>query len=209
MRHAFIDNYADLNTPLHKLDAKIKIIVLSILLLLIISSPIRYTTLFLLYGFMVAVLIYLSKVPINFIFRRVMEILPFIIIVSVSTLFKKQGYILFLSCALKAILAIVLILIVSSTTKFSHLLGALKQLKVPQLFIHLLSFMYRYSFLLEDQFMRANRAYQSRNINNKNNFRKVKILSNILGTLFIRTYERAERVYLAMCSRGYDNEKSS
>jgi cobalt/nickel transport system permease protein len=106
-------------------------------------------------------------------------------------------------------LAIVLILVASSTTKLSHLLETLKQFKVPNIFINLLSFMYRYSFLLEDEFLRTSRAYQSRDINNKNNFRKVKILSNILGTLFIRTYERAERVYLAMCSRGYDNEKSS
>lgn len=209
MRHAFIDTYADLNTPLHKLNAKVKVIFLFIFLLLIIFSPIRYIALFLLYGLAVIVLIYLSKVPISFIFKRVIEIAPFIIIISVSSLFKKQGYILFLNCLTKAILAIVLILIVSSTTKFNHLLEALRQLKIPQLFIHLLSFMYRYSFLLEDQFLRASRAYESRNINNKNNFKKVKILSNILGTIFIRTYERAERLYLAMCARGYDNEKNS
>lgn len=209
MKHAFIDTYADLNTPLHKLNAKIKVIFLLIFLLFIIFSPIRYIALFLLYGLAVIVLIYLSKVPLRFIFKRVIEIAPFIIIISVSTLFKKRDYILFLNCTVKAVLAIVLILVVSSTTKFTHLLQALKQLKIPHLFIHLLSFMYRYSFLLEDQFLKGRRAYESRNINNKNNLKKVKILSNILGTIFIRTYERAERLYLAMCSRGYDNEKSN
>lgn len=209
MKHAFIDTYADLNTPLHKFNAKTKTIFLVTILLLIIFSPIRYFALFLLYGLVVAALIYLSKVPLRLIFKRVAEIVPFIIIISISALFKKQGYILFFNCMVKAILAIVLILVASSTTKFSHLLETLKQFKVPNIFINLLSFMYRYSFLLEDEFLRTSRAYQSRDINNKNNFRKVKILSNILGTLFIRTYERAERVYLAMCSRGYDNEKSS
>ena len=209
MKHAFIDTYADLNTPLHKLNAKTKIILLFAILLLIIFSPIRHFTLFLFYGLAVAALIYLSRVPLRFIFKRVAEIAPFIIIISISTLFKKQGYILFLNCTVKAILAIVLILIASSTTRFSHLLETLRQFKVPNIFIHLLSFMYRYSFLLEDEFLRISRAYQSRNINNKDNFSKVKILSNILGTIFIRTYERAERVYLAMCSRGYDNEKGS
>ncbi len=188
---------------------KTKIIFLAAILLLIIFSPIRYFALFLLYGLAVATLIYLSKVPLRFIFKRVAQIMPFIIIISISALFKKQGYILFLNCTIKAILSIVLILIASSTTKFNHLLKTLRQFKVPNIFIHLLSFMYRYSFLLEDEFLRASRAYQSRNINNKDNFSKVKIFSNILGTLFIRTYERAERVYLAMCSRGYDNEKSS
>jgi cobalt/nickel transport system permease protein len=209
MKHAFIDTYADLNTPLHKLNAKTKIIFLAVILLLIIFSPIRYFALFLLYGLVVAALIYLSKVPLRFIFKRVAEIAPFIIIISISALFKKQGYILFLNCTVKAILAIALILIASSTIKFNHLLETLRQFKVPHIFIHLLSFMYRYSFLLENEFLRASRAYQSRNINNKDNFSKLKVLSNILGTLFIRTYERAERVYMAMCSRGYDNEKSS
>jgi cobalt/nickel transport system permease protein len=89
------------------------------------------------------------------------------------------------------------------------LLEALRQLKVPKLFIQLLSFMYRYSFLLEDQLLRCRRAYDSRNINGKNNFRKARIFSNILGTVFIRTYERAERLYLAMCARGYENEKNN
>jgi len=209
MKHAFIDTYADLNTPLHKLSAKIKIIFLLFFLLLIIFSPIRYIALFLLYGLVGAALIYLSKVPLRFIFKRIAEIAPFIIIISISALFKKQGYILFLNCTVKAILAIVLILIASSTTKFNHLLETLREFKVPNIFIHLLSFMYRYSFLLEDEFLRASRAYQSRNINSKDNFSKVKTLSNILGVIFIRTYERAERVYLAMCSRGYDNEKGS
>lgn len=209
MRHAFIDTYADLNTPLHKLNAKIKIIFLVIFLLLIIFTPIRYAMLFLLYALVMIALVYLSKVPISFILKRFIEIAPFIIIISLSALFNKQGYILFLNCTAKAILAIILVLIISSTTRFDHLLEALKYFKVPRIFIHLMSFMYRYSFLLEDELLRANRAYESRNINKKNNFKKIKILSNILGTIFIRTYERAERVYLAMCARGYNNEKSN
>jgi len=209
MKHAFIDTYADLNTPLRELNARIKIILLVIFLLLIILTPIRFAVLFLLYGLVVISLAYLSKVPSGFIFKRFIEALPFILIISASTLLKKQGYILFFNCTVKAILAILLILIISSTTKFSNLLEALKSLGIPRVFIHLLSFMYRYSFLLEDQFLRISRAYESRNINNKNNFKKAKILSNILGTIFIRTYERAEKVYLAMCARGYDHEESS
>jgi cobalt/nickel transport system permease protein len=68
--------------------------------------------------------------------------------------------------------------------------------------------MYRYLFLLEDQLLRTKRAFESRNIN-KNSFKIISALSNVLGTLFIRTYERAERVYMAMCARGYDGEKNN
>ena len=207
MHHAFIDIYADLNTPIHKLNPKSKIIFLFGLLVLIIFSPIKFIPLFLFYGSLVTVLIYLSKIPVQFVLKRLMEILPFVILITLSVLFQKQGYILFLSCLIKSVLAVMLTLIVSSTTKFVQLLEALRQLKFPRIFIKLLSFMYRYSFLLEDQLLRARRAYASRNINPKNNLPRVRILGNILGSVLIRTYERAERIYLAMCARGYGHEK--
>jgi len=209
MKHAFIDTYADLNTPLHKFSAEIKLIFFILFLLIIIFTPIRYAMLFLVYGLIALILIYLSKIPVNFIFKRIIEILPFIIIVSISAISKKQGLGLFFNCLIKAILAVLLVLVVSCTTRFSKLLAALYVLKVPRLFVHLLSFMYRYSFLLEDQLLKIKRAYEARNINDKYGFNKVKILSNILGTLFIRTYERAERIYLAMCARGYNGENDN
>lgn len=207
MKHAFIDIYADLNTPLHKLNTKVKIISWVTFLLLIISFPIRYAILP--YGLVIIILIYLSKVPLKFIFNRLLEMAPFIIIIGLSALFRKQGVALFFNCTIKAALAVILTLIIFSTTKFTQLLGALKQFKVPSIFIYLLSFMYRYSFLLEDQLLRAKRAYESRSINNKNNFKKVKILGNILGSIFIRTYERSERIHLAMCARGYTDEQNN
>jgi len=90
-----------------------------------------------------------------------------------------------------------------------QLLEALNQLRVPSLFVRILSFMYRYSFLLEDEFLRKRRAYESRRAGNSNNFRKARIFSNIIGTVFVHTYERAERIYLAMCARGYIGEEGS
>lgn len=206
MHHSFIDTYADLDTPLHRIDARKKIIILIAFLLVIILTPARYTAAFLLYGIVIVGLIYTSRAPLKFIFKRVIEIMPFIIVISISTLFGKQGYALFFSCVIKATMAMLLVLIVSSTTKFTQLLEALRRLRMPKLFVDLLSFMYRYSFLLEDQFLRTKCAYMSRNVNNKNDFRKVRVLSNILGGIFIHTYERAERVYLAMCARGYDEK---
>jgi len=209
MRHAFIDIYAGLNTPLHRLNPTAKIIFLIIFLLAIIFTPITHKLWFLFYALFCGILISLSKIPLSFIWKRLANVIPFIILVSLSTLFKKQGHILFVACTLKATLATLLVLLVSATTRFTEILQALKRLKVPELFIHLFSFMYRYSFLLEDQMLRTQRAYTCRSLNPQNNFAKVKILSNILGSIFIRTYERAERVYLAMCARGYTSEKSN
>ncbi len=208
MKHAFIDAYANLNTALHRLGARTKVIFWAIFILIVILTPISHKLLFFSYAAFIAVLIYLSRVPVSFIFKRLANILPFIILICLSALFRKEGYLLFISCALKAILATLLSLLLSSTTRFTEILDALKRLGLPVLFIYLFSFMYRYSFLLEDQFLRSSRAWTSRSVNKVGNFNKIKILSNILGTVFIRTYERAERVYLAMCARGYTDGQS-
>jgi cobalt/nickel transport system permease protein len=128
--------------------------------------------------------------------------------IAVSSLFIKNGQSIFINCIVKASLSILLLLIISSTTPFTQLILALSGLRVPPLILSLLSFMYRYLFLLEDQLLRTKRAFESRNIN-KNSFKNIRALSNVLGTLFIRTYERAERVYMAMCARGYDGEKNN
>jgi cobalt/nickel transport system permease protein len=148
----------------------------------------------------------MSKVPLNFIIKRLLEVLPFVAIIALSILFKQEGGMIFTGCCIKASIAVLLILLISATTKFNELLEALRRLHFPKLLIDLLSFMYRYSFLLEDQFLMARRAYQSRNAGAGNHFAAVQVLGNVVGSVFIRTYERAERVYLAMCARGY-NEK--
>ena len=206
MHHAFVDTYADLNTPLHKIGPRIKIILVIIFLLIIIFTPIRQGIPFLLYAAVLFSMIYISKIPLKFIFKKMGEIIPFITIISLSTLFRSGGHILFFSCVIKAVMAMMLLLLLSSTTKFTQLLEALKCLKTPGLFINLLSFMYRYSFLLEDEFLATKRAYLSRNVSSGKDFRAIRALGNIVGTLFIHAYERAERVYLAMCARGYDGE---
>lgn len=209
MRHAFIDNYAGLSSPLHRLNTKVKIISLIIFLLIIILTPIKYILFFYLYGLIIIILMRLSKIPFSFLLKRAIHLFPFIVIISLTALFQEKGTILFFNCFVKAVLASLSVLIISSTTRFNLLLGALEELKTPRIFISLLSFLYRYSFLLEDQSLKTRLAYISRNINNKNRFVNVRILSNILATLFVRTYERAERVYLAMCARGFNDEENN
>jgi cobalt/nickel transport system permease protein len=97
-------------------------------------------------------------------------------------------------------------MLLTSTTKFTSLLKGLERLKVPKIFIMIISFMYRYLFLIVDELQRMERAKKSRTFGKAGRLRIIKTLSNIAGVLFVRSYERAERVYLAMCSRGFDGE---
>jgi len=66
----------------------------------------------------------------------------------------------------------------------------------------LTSFMYRYSFILIDEMYRMKRARDSRCFGGRW-FWQSKIIGHMIGTLFLRSFHRGERVYLAMLSRGY------
>ena len=82
------------------------------------------------------------------------------------------------------------------------MLKGLEKLRVPSLITAIISFMYRFIFLLIDEVERMILAYQSRYF--KLSLRKrLKFIASMIGLLFIRTYERGERIYLAMESRGF------
>jgi cobalt/nickel transport system permease protein len=74
---------------------------------------------------------------------------------------------------------------------------------MPRVMVMLLSFMYRYIFVLTDEAMRLKRARDSRNFGGSN-WWQIKTVGRMISTLFLRSYERGERVYVAMLARGYD-----
>jgi cobalt/nickel transport system permease protein len=105
----------------------------------------------------------------------------------------------------KSWLSILCLIVLSSSTKFEELLQGMSGLKVPQVFVQITSFMYRYMFVIADQAMRMQMARDSRNFGMKRS-NIFKTIGNMVGMLFIRSYERAERIYAAMLSRGYNGE---
>jgi cobalt/nickel transport system permease protein len=159
------------------------------------------------YSLFVAFLIVVSKIPLLFFFKRLLTVLPFVLLVAISIPFiQKDGWEIFISCLTKVVLIILSLILFIQTTKFNQLLNALRRLKVPGLIINLLSFMYRYLFILEDEILRKKRALDSRSGGRKD-LRMMKSIANMVGSLFIHTYERAERIYLAMCARGYKEDR--
>ncbi len=105
----------------------------------------------------------------------------------------------------KAWLCILSLILLSSTTKLADLLRGLRQLHVPHVIVLILSFMYRYIFVLMDEMMRMKQARDSRNFGGSR-LHQLRTIGNMIGTLFIRSYERGERVYGAMLARGFDGE---
>jgi cobalt/nickel transport system permease protein len=96
-----------------------------------------------------------------------------------------------------------------STTRFPDLIHALEHLRVPSILTTIIAFLYRYLFVLTDEVYRMLRARESRSgavtgaRSGGGVLWRAKIAGNMAGQLFLRSYERSDRIYNAMLSRGY------
>jgi len=224
MKHSFIDEYSDLDSLIHKLDPRTKLVGSLAFILAVVLTPLNNWKVLTVYLGIVVILVLLSRLPLRYLLKRSLVILPFVIMVTIFVPFFKQGQVVFsyslgfwhidityeglsvlANVTIKSWLCILCLIILSSSTKFAGLLQGMYQLKVPLVFVQIMSFMYRYIFVLVDQVMRMQMARDSRNFGNN---RKIvfKTLGNIIGMLFICSYERGERIYAAMLSRGYTGE---
>ena len=95
------------------------------------------------------------------------------------------------------------------TTRFALLLEALRRLGMPQVVAVQLGFLYRYIFVLIDEAMRIRRARDFRGAALAPVGRRLAATGGVIGTLFIRTLDRSQRVHLAMAARGYRGEPHS
>jgi cobalt/nickel transport system permease protein len=204
VRHNFIDRYAVLDSPLHILEPRTKLIAFSALIVAVLCIPISSGSLFVAYFFATAILMGISQVPLNYVLGRILIILPFIVLASLAVPWKGyQGlWIMFI----RAILCLILLILLTNTTRFVELLRGLRKLGCPQILVMNLSFLYRYLFVLTEEAMRMKQARDCRRVGKAPFREELKVLSSMLGTLLIRSFERAERMHSAMLSRGYTGD---
>lgn len=221
MHHNYIDQYANQNSLIHKIPAGVKILSSFFFIFAIVFIPISYYPLFLAYLFLLGFFILLSKVPIGFILKNSLTVIPFVFLVSISIPFIKEGTVagslnlslfklnltypgllIFVNVLIKSWLSVLTLLLLATTTRFKRLLKGLEKLGLPQIFTLILSFMYRYLFVITDELMRIRRSIEARSGRTFD----YKTIGNVVGTIFLRSYERGERVYLAMLSRGFTGE---
>ena len=102
----------------------------------------------------------------------------------------------------KGTIGVISAIILSATTSARDLLAGLEKLRVPAPLVNIATFMLRYLNVINDELTRMRIARESRGFE-ATGIRSWRILAQTVGALFIRSYERGERVYLAMLSRGY------
>jgi cobalt/nickel transport system permease protein len=169
------------------------------------------------YGLGVLGVVFFSRVTKKVLLKRIAIEFAFIGTVLLGTLFRDGGEVLWSwgifrittegltvlgSVAIKALLSLFTLNILTLTTSVPALLNALTALRVPPLLVAILASMYRYINVLIREFQAMRTAAASRNLASNSIWQRF-VIGNMMGTLFIRTFERGERVYQAMLARGY------
>jgi len=103
----------------------------------------------------------------------------------------------------KGTLGVAASVVLAATTTPADLLRGLERLHVPKVLVSIAAFMVRYLTILTGEAERMRVARQSRGYEPRWLW-QARAMGASVGTLFVRAYERGERVHLAMCSRGYD-----
>ena len=206
MKHAFLDEHAVLKSPIHRLDARLKITAALCFVVIMVSTPIQARLAFAGYALFLLSVLLLARVPARQVLKRLAGVLPFIGVVVVFLPFLPsgaEGMAVFWNALSKSLLGALAAILLAATTPFPKLLAGLAELRTPRLLILIISFAYRYLFVLVDETQRMKRAGDSRLFAGRWLWHSA-VLGRMLGTLFLRSYERGERVYMAMVARGFD-----
>jgi cobalt/nickel transport system permease protein len=204
VKHGFLDHHSGVDSPIHRLDARAKIIVFFSVILIGVSTPPGSFRVFALLGLTLIALALLSKLPLLHLARKLAVILPFIFLAGVTIPFVKMDSVKeSFSLGIGSVSVSLSVILLYSTTPFPTLIKGLDRLHAPRIFTVLVSFMYRYSFIIVDETQRMNRARDARAFG-RTGMRQLAAIGNMVGTLFLRSFVRGERIYMAMLSRGYD-----
>jgi cobalt/nickel transport system permease protein len=202
MHHDFIDRYSRLNSPVHRLPSGLKLVTALAFLLATILLPASWIGGFAVIAALLLGLAAVSRIPPGFLAGRLLMLEPFVLGIAILSLFQPGGVNLFLLLLIRSTLCLFTVLLLSNTTPFADSLRVLKRCHIPGLLVTTLALLYRYLFVLIDELERMQRARAARTFRSSR-WKTWQVLAAIAGQLFVRSTERAERIYAAMCARGW------
>ena len=189
-------------SPVSRLPAAVKLGVALAMIVGTVLAPPTTVGWFIGMGLVLAVAVALSRLPLLFLLKRLAWLSPFILSVALVNALQPAARGSWLTVAVKSTICLLTIIVVSNTTPFSGILHVLKRVHVPGLLITTIALMHRYLFVLVEEAERMRRARASRTFTHDRRARW-QALSTVVGQLFVRASERAERIYDAMCARGW------
>jgi cobalt/nickel transport system permease protein len=220
--HTF-DRYVPGGSLLHRLDPRVKT---AVALLAIVSTALLPDGAWAAFGLMLALVLAASRVAglgATYPVARSFVALPFALaaLTAVFTLpgeprlalalgpwhivATDAGVLRFTSIVARSLLSVQVAILLTATTPFPELLHALRHLGLPSLLVTIVSLMYRYLFVLTDEATRLLRAREARSVGSGGSVVwRGRVAGHMVGQLFLRSYDRSDRVYNAMLARGMD-----
>lgn len=227
---ALTDRHVAGDSFLHRMDARAKLVMALGFIFSAISTPVARWDIFVALGVLIVVAIALSGLSPRLVFWRSLLALPFTL-AAAPVLFRHTGAELltvpvfgwtatdtglefFGSILLRSWLSVLCATILTATTEPDMLLRGLRSFGVPKLLVGTIAFMWRYVFVIAEEAQRlmVGRAARSARVTKGHGGSlawRGKVAGNMVGSLFLRSLNRSERVYVAMLSRGYNGEMRS
>lgn len=225
-----LDRYIEGQSPVHALNARVKLLLTLACVLALALLPAGAWSGMLACALLIWWAVLRSGVGLGTILGRAFVALPFAL-VAVTLVFARPGeplfslalgplrltatetgLVAFASVVVKSWLSVQAALLLTATTHFTAVLHALRALRLPAVMVAILSFAYRYLFVMVDEAQRLLRARECRAAELPGRKSggslgwRAAVVGRMAGTLFLRAYERSERIYVAMLARGYSGE---
>lgn len=207
--------YRATDGPLHRIAPQCKLAATVLFVLAVVSTPREQVWAFAIEAALVVLAAVVGRVPILFVARRLVIELPFIAFAFLLPFFGEgrrvdvvgmhlshAGLWAAFNIVVKGTLGVAATVVMAATTPIPQILTGLEKLRMPRLLVALMGFMIRYGDVVTDEMRRMRVARESRGYNPRWIW-QARALAQSAGSLFVRSYERGERVYLAMESRGY------
>ena len=205
-------------SPVHRLDPRAKLIGFTGITLVCVTAPLRAWPVFLAAALVLAGIARVARVPASAWWRRTRIVLPIVLFAALLLPFVRPGgatfelgpltvheagLAVFAAATLKALIGTSSAVLLGATTTYPAVLRAFEALRAPRAITLTAAFMYRYLFVLAGEVGRMRAALAARGYRPRNAL-GAGGAGRVAGALFLRTYARGERVYVAMLARGYD-----
>lgn len=224
------DRYHAGESLMHHLDPRVKVLIAVGFIVTVVLLPDGAWLAFLLAWGFILVASLLSGLGLGFTLRRSFIALPFAL-AAITAIFSVpgiplrtwqigsleltatvQGLLRFVSIVIRSWLSIQAAILLVAVTQFPDLIHALEHLHVPAMLTTIVAFLYRYLFVLTDEVFRLMRAREARSAtlpgqrSGGSLIWRGRIAGHMAGQLFLRSYERSDRIYNAMLARGYTGQ---
>jgi cobalt/nickel transport system permease protein len=226
----FLDPYRERISPIHRLDARVKLSLSLIYILTVALTPEAAWPAYILLFALILAAELLSALGLKHVMKRAALALPFVLaalplvfttpgtewarweVGSVVLTVTGPGVARFAGIALKSWLSVQAAILLAASTPFPDLLMAMRALHIPRLLVAMFGLTWRYLFVLVDEALRLIRARAARSGGSRPGGSlawRAKVAGGMAGNLFLRAFERSDRIYMAMIARGYDGEVRS